>query len=455
MFVIPKKEPRRAKWIQMVMVGRPEWTPKSNSKICGVGTCFNDPITCCKPRQNKLKQSLKSPANLFQEHFSDDQYEFWKDGSCTRLKRDAVPNIFQGKRVEIKEALQDPTGSEEANEEETDDQALADNTLKRKQASEPNPAESQDGQETQAQCEAEALGNDALSRLTLPGPILASPRPQPEALPVGPSPAKKPRVLLVHKSSPATLTPGPKTLGSPAPAQRQPSDQPAPLLILPPGLILLRTDQNYVATANAAQGVNAPLQSLVAPDYQGINSVLDNDALASMFNLARVEMQDKWVLFMPRTFTVIFGQDKQPIPGVVLIVQKDTGRYYLTVFLKVSSEHREGCLVKWLNVSFLSQVIGSGVLASAKAIHDLCRSTFGPGSARRCTGLNDLNSGQGFDRSKFSKDCTTVREYTFQQSSGHFGMCQQCLSVLQQNEEEVSVKNSGILRDCFFIRLYF
>lgn len=204
------------------------------------------------------------------------------------------------------------------------------------------------GVESQGEPEAHshALGGLALS---VPAPEIGVPATgegEPQPLAVGPSVAKKPRLLPMEKSGQgnlAPMAPDPNAIvvvGSEAPAQQKNQNMPF-VLTNPPGLILLRQGQNESGAGgagNVSQVLNVVLQPLVTDrvsDYQSLNSVLANDAVGSMFNLARVEMHDNWVLFIPRTFTVIFGQEKQPIPGVVLIVQKDTGRFYLTVFLKV------------------------------------------------------------------------------------------------------------------------
>ena len=158
---------------------------------------------------------------------------------------------------------------------------------------------------------------------------------------------------------------------------------------------------------------------------EDLNDVLDNGAIGDMFNLARVEMEDGWVMFVPRTFTVICGDEGQPIPGVILLVQKSTRRFFLTVFLQVCQQTYRKRVIS-VNTFFFVQVLESGILETVQAFKELCRSAFGPERKLRCLGLNSKATGR-FQRTKFSPGCVTLCDVSINDlSKDEVGVCKAC-----------------------------
>ena len=272
---------------------------------------------------------MQSPrcSYLFQDHFSDDQFEYWEDGKYgNRLKRDAVPNLIHGTRSGVLQVM--PIMPLDDSEE----------LRRRKRVEDDEDLEREDDSPVD---DDDASAKDALSGLV---PSLPSQENLPEPNPLvqnspplgireGPTPAKKPRVFLIKKSSlpHLNLVTLNQTKGTTV------------LFAAPKPVVsdLKPTSTSPNAHNSKESDGSLPVKVLNGAEMQHINSALETDQVGKAFNLARIEMEENWVLFIPRTFSVLFGPEMQPIPGVVLVVQKHSGRFYLTVFLQVNGHDSE------------------------------------------------------------------------------------------------------------------
>ena len=70
------------------------------------------------------------------------------------------------------------------------------------------------------------------------------------------------------------------------------------------------------------------------------NSPLFNEALNSL-KLVSVTLERRWVLVLSTKFTLVFGSNKQPIPGTLLVFHPGTGEYFVTVFSKVINSQKK------------------------------------------------------------------------------------------------------------------
>ena len=92
------------------------------------------------------------------------------------------------------------------------------------------------------------------------------------------------------------------------------------------------------AKADARPVPKEETPEIPGPDPLSLSSYMESDEFEVVLaecNLHIVAMDGEWDLIFSKKFTLFFGTDRQPITGILLAVQRDTGRFYLTVFSRV------------------------------------------------------------------------------------------------------------------------